>query len=58
MSQREMALEFLVSPGTIALWENGQRKIPGPVIRLIEIYEKAANKNLNLRESNGKETKG
>lgn len=39
-SQKRMADEFYVSPGTIALWELGQREVPGPVIKLIEIYSK------------------
>lgn len=38
-SQKQMAEEFYVSPGTIALWELGQREIPGPVRKLVEIYE-------------------
>lgn len=39
-SQKRMAEEFYVSPGTIALWELGQREIPGPVRKLMEIYER------------------
>lgn len=57
MSQREMAVEFMVSPGTIALWETGRREVPGPVVRLIEIYESAVDKNIKPRASNGKENK-
>lgn len=37
-SQKQLADEFYVAPGTIALWELGKREIPGPVIKLIEIY--------------------
>ena len=40
LSQRELAKEFYVSPGAIAHWENGNRPISGPVLKLIEIYEK------------------
>jgi len=40
LSQREMAKEFLVSQGSITLWENGERTVPGSVLKLIEIYEK------------------
>jgi DNA-binding transcriptional regulator YiaG len=36
---RELAKEFNVSHGAIAHWENGERSIPGPVLRLIQIYE-------------------
>jgi DNA-binding transcriptional regulator YiaG len=39
MTQRDLAKEFKVSPGTIALWELGNRTLPGPVLKLIEIYE-------------------
>ncbi len=38
-SQREMAREFQVTSGAIALWESGQRTVPGPVLRLIALYE-------------------
>jgi len=44
MTQRDLAKEFMVSPGSIALWENGQRTIPGAVLKLIEIYEGRAKK--------------
>lgn len=39
LSQREMAVQFGVAHGAIALWENGKRTIPGPVLRLMDIYE-------------------
>jgi len=38
-SQRDLAKEFRVSPGAVALWENGSRRISGPICKLIEIYE-------------------
>lgn len=38
-TQREMAKEFLVSQGSINLWENGERTVPGAVIKLMDIYE-------------------
>lgn len=38
-TQREMAKEFLVSAGAINQWERGERTVPGPVLRLIEMYE-------------------
>ena len=43
LSQRELAMEFYVSSGTVSLWEAGERPIPGPVLKLLEIYE-AKNK--------------
>jgi transcriptional regulator with XRE-family HTH domain len=40
MSTRELAQEFMVSQTAITLWENGERTIPGSVLKLLEIYEK------------------
>ncbi len=37
-SQRDMAAEFQVTHGAISQWESGDRPIPGPIARLIEIY--------------------
>lgn len=39
LSQRELAKEFQVSGGAIACWETGTRVIPGPVLKLIDLYE-------------------
>lgn len=39
LSQRELAAEFKVTGAAIAQWESGKRSIPGPVLKLIEIYE-------------------
>ncbi len=39
VSQRELAEEFNVAAGAIAQWESGARTVPGPVLRLIELYE-------------------
>lgn len=38
-TQRQMAEEFKVTSGAIAHWESGTREIPGPVLKLLEIYE-------------------
>lgn len=38
-SQREMADELGVVHGAIGLWEAGKRKIPGPVLKLLVLYE-------------------
>src|SRR5687767_8174199 len=38
-SQRELAKEFGVAHGAIGLWEAGRRDLPGPVRKLLEIYE-------------------
>ena len=40
MTQRELAIEWNVSAGAVALWEKNERPISGPVLKLIEIYEK------------------
>jgi len=39
-SQRELAREFSVALGAISQWESGERSIPGPVLKLIGIYER------------------
>jgi transcriptional regulator with XRE-family HTH domain len=38
-SQRQMAREFRVTPAAVSQWESGHRKVPGPVRRLVELYE-------------------
>lgn len=48
-SQRELAQEFHVTSGAIAHWENGVRPIPGPIEKLISIYEES----LNLKHETG-----
>lgn len=40
-SQAQLAKEWNVSAGTIGLWESQHRTIPGPVLKLIEIYEQS-----------------
>ncbi len=40
ISQREMAREFQVAHTAISSWESGARTIPGPILRLMQIYEK------------------
>ena len=52
MSQRQMAQEFLVSNGAISQWETGERPIPGPIIRLMDIYE--LNLGMICNQENGK----
>jgi DNA-binding transcriptional regulator YiaG len=39
MTVRAFAKEFNVAIGSVSQWENGGRTIPGPMIKLIEIYE-------------------
>lgn len=39
ISQRDLAREFGVAPAAIASWETGARTLPGPILRLVEIYE-------------------
>jgi predicted unusual protein kinase regulating ubiquinone biosynthesis (AarF/ABC1/UbiB family)/DNA-binding XRE family transcriptional regulator len=38
-SQRELAAELKVAHGAIGLWESGARTIPGPVLKLMELFE-------------------
>jgi predicted unusual protein kinase regulating ubiquinone biosynthesis (AarF/ABC1/UbiB family)/DNA-binding XRE family transcriptional regulator len=38
-SQREMAAELGVAHGAVGLWETGQRTVPGPVLKLLALYE-------------------
>ena len=44
MTVRELAQEFNVAHSSITQWENGDHSIPGPVLKLIEIYEKTIKK--------------
>src|SRR5688572_19520082 len=39
LTQRELAVEFKVAHGAIAAWETGTRTLPGPVVKLLELYE-------------------
>jgi transcriptional regulator with XRE-family HTH domain len=39
LSQREMAAELGVAHGAVGQWETGARSIPGPVLRLMALYE-------------------
>lgn len=39
LSQRELAEEWGLSPTAIAKWETGSNPVPGPVRKLLEIYE-------------------
>lgn len=52
LSQRDLATEFNVARGAISFWESGQRTIPGPILKLIEIYEN----ELDLPSSDGPES--
>ncbi len=38
-SQRDLAKVFSVAPGAIAMWESGQREMPGPAVALLERLE-------------------
>lgn len=44
MTQIELAKEFKVTRQALGFWERGERTIPGPVLKLIEIYEAKASK--------------
>ena len=39
MTQRALAKEFMVTHVSIGLWERGLRTIPGPVLRLMAMFE-------------------
>jgi predicted unusual protein kinase regulating ubiquinone biosynthesis (AarF/ABC1/UbiB family)/DNA-binding transcriptional regulator YiaG len=39
LSQRDMAAELDVAHGAVGLWESGARPVPGPVLRLLSLYE-------------------
>lgn len=39
LTQRELAREFKVAHGAIAAWETGKNAPPGPVLKLLELYE-------------------
>ncbi|MEO8213695.1 MAG: helix-turn-helix domain-containing protein, partial [Myxococcales bacterium] len=39
LSQRDMAAELGVAHGAVGLWESGARPLPGPVLRLLSLYE-------------------
>jgi predicted unusual protein kinase regulating ubiquinone biosynthesis (AarF/ABC1/UbiB family) len=40
-SQRRFAKEMRVTPAAVSQWESGSRGVPGPVKRLVEIYERS-----------------
>jgi predicted unusual protein kinase regulating ubiquinone biosynthesis (AarF/ABC1/UbiB family)/DNA-binding XRE family transcriptional regulator len=39
LTQREFAVEIKVAHGAIATWESGKQAMPGPVLKLLELYE-------------------
>jgi transcriptional regulator with XRE-family HTH domain len=45
MTVRDLAKEFNVAHSSISQWENGDHAIPGPVLKLIEIYEQRLKGN-------------
>ncbi len=44
-SQRELARDFQVTNGAIAHWESGDRPIPGPILKIMGIYEQSLRLN-------------
>lgn len=44
LTQIDLAKEFKVTRQALGMWERGERTIPGPVLKLIEIYEVRARK--------------
>lgn len=49
LTQRQLAVEFRVSPGAVALWEAGARNLSGPATRLLELYEESASLDAGKR---------
>ena len=41
LTQRELAKELGVSYGAIGFWGKASRPIPGPVLKLIKLYEQS-----------------
>tara|TARA_B100000902_G_C26730803_1_gene631258 strand:+ start:349 stop:579 length:231 start_codon:yes stop_codon:yes gene_type:complete len=39
VNRSALAKEFNVTPAAISLWVSGKRSMPGPMIRLLQIYE-------------------
>ncbi|MFZ5496898.1 MAG: AarF/UbiB family protein [Verrucomicrobiota bacterium] len=39
LTQRQLAKEFKVAHGAIAAWESGRTTLPGPALKVMEIYE-------------------
>jgi transcriptional regulator with XRE-family HTH domain len=39
LTQRELATQFGVAASAVAQWETGTHTVPGPVLRLVELYE-------------------
>lgn len=50
LSQREFAKELGVTPGAVAQWEGRKRSIPGPVLKLLEIYERELGMKIEKEE--------
>lgn len=49
LSQRELAKEFGVTHGAVALWESGERALSGPAHKLLEFYEESLGLKQNFR---------
>lgn len=44
LTQIDLAKEFKVTRQALGMWERAERTIPGPVLKLIEIYESKARR--------------
>ncbi len=58
MTQRELAAEFNVANGAVAGWETGHRALPGPVRRLLDLYEREIGTSLEIAEEPRLKTSG
>lgn len=54
VTQREIADMFGVSPGAVAHWEADDRQLSGPVLKLLEIFEKRLQ-NIGKKSKNDKD---
>jgi transcriptional regulator with XRE-family HTH domain len=53
-TQRQLASEFRVTPGAVALWESGSRNLSGPETKLLELYEKENFSDSDINRSGDK----
>lgn len=50
LSQRALAQQFRVRNSAVSQWESGKREIPGPILALIEVYEREHEQGKRARQ--------